>query len=339
MTIAEIVEKLEGVLKGDGSIEITGLAGLRDAESGDITFFTNPRYTSAVRETRASAVVVSKDWDGACPCAVLKVSDPDKAFLKLAAMFAPESVEVVLGIHATAVVAEDVKFGANISVGPYCVIEPGVRIGDRSVISAGCYIGYGTVMGDDCRLYPHVTIRERTVTGDRVMIHNGAVIGSDGFGYSREESGWKKIPQVGFVEIGDDVEIGANASIDRARFGKTVISNGVKIDNLVQVAHNVKIGENTAIASQVGISGSTTIGRNVMIGGQAGLAGHLEVGDQAVVGGGAGVTKDVSPRTYVSGYPAMPHKKAAKAHAHMMRLPDLKQRVKQLEKRIEELEK
>ena len=193
-------------------------------------------------------------------------------------------------------------------------------------------------MGRDCKFYPRMSTREYTKIGDRVIIHNGAVIGSDGFGYSKDGKVWKKIPQIGVVEIGNDVEIGANVTIDRARFGKTVISNGVKIDNLVQVAHNVKIGENTAIAAQAGISGSTEIGSGVQIGGQAGFSGHLTVGDNSVVGGQAGVIKNVPPAVFVSGYPAMDHGKAMKLQAHVGRLPVLKQRISELEKKIIELE-
>jgi UDP-3-O-[3-hydroxymyristoyl] glucosamine N-acyltransferase len=186
-------------------------------------------------------------------------------------------------------------------------------------------------------VHANVTVRERTRIGDRVTIQNGAVIGSDGFGYYREGEHWRKIPQTGRVEIGDDAEIGANATIDRARFGTTVIGRGVKIDNLVQVAHNVRIGDDTAIAAQVGISGSVAVGERVRLGGQAGIAGHVAIGDDATVGAQAGVTKDVEPATFVSGYPAMPHSKARRMHAHVMRLPDLKKKVAEIEKRIKEI--
>lgn len=339
MTLAEIAENLGGVLEGDGTVLITGLAGLSDAGSGEVSFLSNPKYASVVSQTNASAVVVWMDWAGAAPCSIIRVADPDAAFAKLANMLTSGSVDFPKGVHSTAIVADDVKLGADVGIGPYCVIERGASIGDRTVLWAGCYVGQETLMGSDCMMYPHVSIREKTIIGDRVIIHNGAVIGSDGFGNYREKGVWKKIPQIGIVEIGNDVEIGANVTIDRARFGKTVISDYVKIDNLTQIAHNVRIGRNTAMAAQVGIAGSTVIGENVMIGGQAGLAGHLTVGDHSVIGAQAGVTKDVDPATFVSGYPAMPHKKATKIHAHLMRLPELKEKIKALEKRISELEK
>ena len=221
------------------------------------------------------------------------------------------------------------------------MLEAGVSVGDRTRILAGCYLGHDSVVGNDCLLYPHVNVRERTRIGDRAIIHCGAVLGSDGYGFVPEQQDGKltirKIPQTGIVEIGNDVEIGANVTIDRARFGKTRIGNSVKIDNLVHIAHNVTVGDCTGIIAQVGISGSSTIGSRVILYGQAGVAGHLEIGDGAVVGAQAGVTKDVPPGTYVSGYPAMPHDKAAKAHAGLMRLPQLKERVAEIEKTLSAL--
>jgi UDP-3-O-[3-hydroxymyristoyl] glucosamine N-acyltransferase len=338
ITLKRIAASVNARLDGDGEILIDRVAGLRDAGPGAVTFLANPRYEELLRETRASAVIVADAWHGECAAAVLRVPNPDRAFAEVAGLFAPAAPVPTPGIHATAVIAEDAVLGDGVSVGPHCVVESGARIGPACVLGAGCYIGHGCVTGTGCRLYPHVSIREYVTLGDRVIIHNGAVIGSDGFGYTHEDGAWRKIPQVGTVSIGNDVEIGANVTIDRARFGRTVISDGVKIDNLVQVAHNVVVGPHTAMASQVGISGSTHIGRGVQLGGQAGLAGHLVVGDGAVVGAQAGVTKDVDPGSYVSGYPAMPHVKAAKLHAHTMRLPQLKQRVADVEKRLNRIE-
>lgn len=338
MKLSEIAGKVDGVVEGDGSVEITAAAALGDAVPGEISFLSNAKYASQVAVTRASAVVVSRDWQGECPCALVRVVNPDAAFARVASELAPAPVEYAPGVHATALIAGDAVLGEGVSVGPYSVVEPGARIGDRTVVCAGCYIGHQAVLGADCKLYPGVIIRERVTIGDRAILHPGVVIGSDGFGYVREGPVWRKIPQVGTVEIGNDVEIGANTTVDRGRFGKTVIEDGVKLDNLVQVAHNVRIGANTAAAAQVGISGSSIIGRNVMLGGQAGVAGHLKIGDQSAVGAQGGVTKDVPPQTYVSGYPAMPHKKAARAQAHLMRLPEFKERVTKLEERVKKLE-
>ncbi len=339
MTATEIARAVGGEVEGDGAVALHGLAGLQEAEPGSLSFLSSPRYAALMESTRAGAVIVSREWKGACGCALIRAQNPDKAFAAAASLLGPKPVELPAGVHPTAVLAGDARLGAGVRIGPYCVLEPGVAVGARTILMAGCYLGHGTVVGEDCKLYPHVSVRESTRIGSRTIIHNGAVIGSDGFGYVMDAGAWKKVPQIGTVEIGDDVEIGANVTVDRARFGKTVIGNDVKLDNLVQVAHNVRIGDHTAIAAQTAIAGSSTVGRYVQIGGQAGIAGHLSVGDQCVVGGGAGVTKSVPPKTFVSGYPAAPHSEACKIHAHLMRLPELKERVKQMELRIRELEK
>ena len=307
---------------------------------GDITFVANPRYASDAAQTKASAVIVAKNWTRPCPAsALIRADDPDKAFAQIAVLFAPPPVIPALEIHPTAVIAKDVQLGRDVSVGPHCVLEPGVKVGDRTILYAGCYLGHGVTIGSDTKLYPHVTVREYCQIGNRNIIHNGTVIGSDGFGYNVDEKGVRtKIPQIGIVVIGDDVEIGANVTVDRARFGKTRIGNGVKIDNLVQIAHNVVIGDHAVIVAQVGIAGSAEIGAHAVIAGQAGVAGHIVVGEWAVVGGQAAVTKDVPSKTFVSGYPAMPHEKATRIHAHVMRLPELKERVAELEKRLQALE-
>ena len=338
MTVAEIAQAVGGVVEGDGNAVVHGLAGLQAAGPGTISFLASPRYAALMATTQASAVIVGREWSGISRCTLIRVQNADKAFAVSASLLGPKPVEIPAGVHPTAVLAADVRLAEDVHVGAHCVLEPGVSVGARTIVMAGCYLGHGTVLGEDCRLYPHVSTREFTRIGNRTTIHNGAVIGSDGFGYVMDAGAWKKVPQIGTVEIGDDVEIGANVTIDRARFGKTVIGNDVKIDNLVQVAHNVQIGDHTAIAAQVAIAGSSSVGRYVQIGGQAGIAGHLTVGDQCVLGGGAGVTKNVPPNSFVSGYPAAPHSEARKIHAHVMRLPELKERVRQLEQRIKELE-
>ncbi len=338
MTAADIAALVDGRVDGDGRVVVDGVAALAEAGPSDLSFLANPRYAAQVAETRAAAVLVPEDWRGASPCALIRVRNVDAAFGRIAAALGPAPIHYTAGVHPTAVVADDAQLGDGVAIGPYCVVAPGARIGARSVLVAHCYVGHAAVVGADALLYPFVSVRERVRLGDRVIVHGGAVIGSDGFGYAPVDGEWRKIPQIGTVELGDDVEIGANATIDRARFGKTVIARGTKIDNLVQIAHNVRVGEHTAMAAQVGISGSTHIGHHVQLGGQAGLAGHLTVGDRAIVGAQAGVTKDVPAATFVSGYPAMDHKRAMKLQAHLARLPELKQRLTELETRLAALE-
>ena len=338
MTVDELARKVAGEVDGDGALDVGGLASLAEAKAGDVSFLVSRRYEAAMASTAASAVLVEKAWSGEHNCTLIRVDSADRAFAMAARILGPEPVRRAPGVHPSAVVADDVQLGEGVSIGPWCVLESGVRVGERTVVMAGCFLGQESSVGSDGILYPHVSVRERTRIGDRVIIHNGAVIGSDGFGYVPGSDGsWMKIPQIGTVEIGNDVEIGANVTIDRARLGTTVIGNGVKIDNLVQVAHNVRIGDHSAIAAQVGIAGSSSVGKQVRIGGQGGVSGHLNVGDGAVVGGRAGVLKDVPAGEFVSGYPAMPHSKARRAHAHLMRLPELKQRVAEIEKELAEL--
>lgn len=338
MKLADVALKIGGVLEGAGGIDITGVAGLHDAGPDEITFLANAKYSSAVEKTGAGAVIVGNNWQGSAPCALIRAENPDAAFAAAAGLFAPPAVKYEPGVHPAAVVSDTAELGDNVSVGPYCVIGKGVSLGSNTILVANVYVGDDTVIGAGCLIYSNVTLRERCKIGNNVIIHAGAVIGSDGFGYVRKGERWEKIPQIGYVELQDDVEIGANVTIDRGRFGKTLVARGAKIDNLVQIAHNVVVGENTAMAAQVGISGSTRIGKNVQLGGQAGLAGHLTVGDNSAVGAQGGVTKDVPPGTYVTGYPAMPHDKAAKLHAGMMRLPALKERISRMEERIAGLE-
>jgi UDP-3-O-[3-hydroxymyristoyl] glucosamine N-acyltransferase len=339
MTVREIAAWVAGRVEGDAERPVTGVAGLHEAGPGDVAFLANPRYGADMADTRAAAVVVAGDWSGHTRAALIRVADPDAAFAEIADRLLPPAPRPEPGVHPSAVLATDVVLGPDVNIGPHAVLSAGVRIGARSSIGPGCVLGRDTTVGSDTRLYPLVSTRDGTQIGDRVIIHNGTVLGSDGFGYVPVEGGWKKIRQAGVVVIGNDVEIGANVTIDRARFGRTVIGDGVKIDNLVQVAHNVVIEAGTAIAAQTGISGSTHIGRGVRMGGQCGAAGHLEIGDGAVCGAQAGVTKDVPPGVFVSGYPAMAHDKARRMHAHLMRLPELKKTVRELERRIAELEK
>ena len=335
MKLSEIAERFGGVVEGNGDIEITAVAGLGEAGPGDISFLANPKYAAQVATTEASAVIVPNDWGRPAKCALVRVENSDQVFAEIAELFHEVPPPPPPGIHATAVVDGSVQLGEGVSIGANCTIEAGVVIGANTVVSANCHLGYKTVIGADCLLYPLVSTREFSEIGDRVIIHNGTVVGSDGFGYAVQPDGSRiKIPQIGKVVIEDDVEIGANVAIDRARFGKTRIGKGTKIDNLVQIAHNVVIGEHSVMCGQAGISGSTTVGSRCILAGQAGLAGHLEVGDGAIVGAQAGVMKDVPPKDFVIGSPAMPHLQYKKMVANTILLPKLKERIKQLESQL-----
>ncbi len=338
MKLSEIAEQIGGTLEGNGNLDITAVAGLQEASGGDISFLANPKYAAKVAKTKAAAVIVPSDWDRSGKCALIRVDNSDQAFAKVAELFYEPVPAPVAGVHASAVVAESAVLGEGISLGANVVIEDGVVIGDHTVIEANCVIGYKSTIGANCHFYPLVSLREFTEVGHNVIIHNGTVVGSDGFGYAVQEDGSRtKIPQIGKVVIEDDVELGANVAIDRARFGKTRIGKGTKIDNLVQVAHNVVVGEHSVMCGQVGISGSSTIGSRVILAGQAGLAGHLEVGDGAIVGAQAGVMRDVPPKDFVIGSPAMTHLQAKKVIAGTVTLPKLKEKVKKLEAEISEL--
>ncbi len=333
-SLRDLAERVGGEIVGlDPGLSIAGVSDLAGAREGQISFLGNNRYLQAAQRTRASAILISPGdaKAGGFPCALVVVASPSLAFSLIAALFAPEPVRFAPGVHPTAVVAPDVVLGEGVSIQPHAVIEDGVRIGARTVIGAGSYVGHGTVIGDDGLVYPRVTIRERAVIGNRVILHSGAVIGSDGFGYEFKDGAHKKIPQTGYVQIDDDVEIGANAAIDRGRFGRTWIGQGTKIDNLVQIAHNVVIGAHCIVVSQVGISGSTVLGRYVTLAGQAGLAGHLTIGDQATVTAQSGIAKDVPPKTVVAGHHAQPLRESLRIEALMRRLPEFFARLKALE--------
>ena len=339
MKLSELARRIDGVFAGDGTVDVHGVAGIREAGSGEVSFIANPRYASEAAVTKASAVIVAEDWGADCPATLIRVKNPDEAFAKATAIFYISAPPPSPGVHPSAVVAQDVELGQGVSVGPFCVIESGVKIGAGTVISAQCYIGFRSVIGEKSFLYPQVSLREFVKIGSRSIIHNGTVIGSDGFGYSVDSEGVRtKIPQVGIVEVGDDVEIGANVTIDRARFGKTKIGNGVKIDNLVQIAHNVTIGDHAVIVSQVGIAGSTSIGSKTILAGQAGIAGHLCIGSGVIIGPGSGVSKDIPDGMHVLGAPAMPVDKMKRMHANIMLLPKMKERMAALDARIRKLE-
>jgi len=336
-TSAELAALVQGKLEGDPSLMITGVAGLREAQAGHASFLEHPRYIGILAATKASVVLVDPDVKTPKSQTVIRVPQPGVAFGRIVAMTAPEPVRFQPGIHPNAYVDPGAVVHSSAAVLPFAVIESGVQIGPHTVVGAGAYVGHGARVGENCLLYANVVVRERCMIGHRVILHAGSVIGADGFGYEFVDGRYEKIPQVGIVQIDDDVEIGANTTIDRGRFGRTWIKRGVKIDNLVQIAHNVIIDEDTAIAAQAGISGSVVIGRNVRIAGQVGTVGHITIGDNAILGAQSGVNHDVPKGQFVFGYPAQEHKEAMKTHAHIRRLPYLLERIQKLEKQIEEL--
>ena len=336
-TVAEIANFIGGEVVGDSNLVITGLAGIKEAQQGDLTFVANSKYFPLIKTTKASAVITPLDLKIDGP-SLIRIDNPSLAFTKIGSLIFNFDQKAFEGIHPTAIISPGAKIGHNVNIGPYAVIEKNVFIGDRTTIYSGCYVGASTSIGKDCLLYPNITLRERISLGDRVIVHSGTVIGSDGFGFVHSDGQHVKIPQLGTVVIQDDVEIGANVTIDRARFDKTLIGKGTKIDNLVQIAHNVRIGEHCIIISQVGISGSTIIEDNVTLAGQAGLAGHLTIGEGAIVASQAGVTHSVPPKTIVSGYPAKPHAQAKRVNACVQRLPKYIKLINELKQKIEKLE-
>ena len=336
-TLEEIASLLSGELIGDGSVKIRGVAGIEEAKPGDLTFLANPVYRAYLEKTGASAVIVGKEIER-LRIPLIRHNNPYYAFCKALEIFTTKK-DFPVGIHKSAILGKGVKIGKDVHIGPYVVIGDRVQIEDRVTILAGSFIGDDSVLGEESFLYPRVTIREESLIGKRVILHPGVVIGSNGFGYAKEGGIYHKIPQIGKVVLEDDVEIGANTTIDRATLGETRIGKGTKLDNLVQIGHNVSIGENTVIAAQVGISGSTRVGKNVVMGGQVGLGGHIKIGDNVMLGAQAGATKSIPSNTIVSGYPAREHTKAKKIEACITLLPLYVKKIRELEKRIKDLEK
>jgi UDP-3-O-[3-hydroxymyristoyl] glucosamine N-acyltransferase len=336
MTLRELAEQLCCRLEGDGSLEISRVAGIQDAGPGDITFLANNKYASALAATRASAVIL-RDEAPPAPCAVLRAADPYLAFARAVGLFTP-STRPPAGVHALALVSPAATLGRDVSIGPFVVVGDGAVIGDRTVVMPNVTIGTGTHIGADCLIHANVSVRERVTLGNRVVLQDGVVVGGDGYGFVRRADGThEKIPQVATVVIEDDVELGANTTVDRPAIGETRIQAGTKIDNLVQVGHGVKIGRNVLLAAQVGIAGSTELGDNVMFGGQVGVGGHLTIGKGAVAVGQSGVTHSLDPEVMVAGYPAIEAAEWRKSSVIFRRLPELKRRIEALEARLAEL--
>jgi UDP-3-O-[3-hydroxymyristoyl] glucosamine N-acyltransferase len=335
MRIDALAERLGGTLIGDGSVVVSGVAPLSDADPSDLSLYVDPRYRDALRTTKAGALVTREALDGT---AIPQIVHP-YPFVALAALvdlFHP-APRAKAGIDPRASVAPSARIAPEAAVHAFACIGDGASVGARSVVHSGVYLGEGASVGEDCVLWPHVVLREACRVGNRVTIHAGAVLGADGFGFARKDGKFVKIRHVGIVLVEDDVEIGANATIDRGTLGRTLLRRGVKIDNLVHIAHNVEIGEDSAMAAQVGISGSTVIGKRVLMGGQVGLVDHLTIGDDAVLIAQSGVIGDVPEGATVSGYPARDHREVLKGTAEVRGLDRLKARVRKLEEEVRAL--
>lgn len=337
MKLREIAGRIECRLEGNGDIEINRVAGIEDAADGDLTFFANPRYGAELRKTRASAVILGENAEAA-PCAMLRARHPYLALAQAVELFA-DPWRPPPGVHRLALLGEGVTIDGDASIGPFVAVGDGARIGARTILHPHVTVGRHAEIGEDCVIHAGVSIRERVRIGNRVVVQDGAVIGSDGFGFARRPDGsHHKIPQIGGVVIEDDVEIGANTTIDRPAVGETRIMAGAKLDNLVQIAHGVTVGRNALLAAQVGIAGSTTIEDAVTLAGQVGVAGHLTIGKGAIATAQTGIPNSVDPGAFVSGYPAIPNRDWLKSSAVFRKLPELRKLIAELERRVEELE-
>jgi UDP-3-O-[3-hydroxymyristoyl] glucosamine N-acyltransferase len=334
--LKELAEWVDGTVVGNGETEISGVASIEEARAGEITFIAHPKYLLELGKTNASAVIVSKKVTQADK-PLLCVTDPYLAFAKILTLFSHKLYQSK-GIDSNAWISPTAKLGVNLTLYPFVYIGDGCSIGDRVTLYPGVYVGEDSTIGEDSILHSNVSIYSGTIIGKRVILHSGVVIGSDGFGYVKEGKKNVKIPQVGKVVIEDDVEIGANTAVDRATLGQTIVRRGVKIDNLVQVAHNVTIGEETVIAGQVGISGSTRIGTNVTLAGQVGVADHLEIGDNVMVGAQSGVMSDLAPNQAYVGSPPLPPREFFRMVAALQKLPEMRKVLFEMERRLKKIE-
>jgi len=336
--LGEIARHLGGCLTGDPEILIEGISPLEDAGPRHLSFVTHARYVPLLAECKAAALIVPSSYED-LKFPLLICDRPYLALAKAAQLFA-EPVRLAAGIHPSAQIEEGVSLGSQVAIGQLVHIGSGSSIGSGTSVFGGAYLGRNVRIGESSLIYPNVVIMDDCVIGDRVVIHSGTVIGSDGFGYAQDEVGQHiKIPQIGTVQIDDDVEIGANCTIDRATFGRTWIQEGCKIDNLVQIGHNVIVGKYSILVSQVGVSGSTQIGCHVVLAGQVGVVGHIKIGDGARVGAKSGVSNSVEAKEDVSGIPAVPHKEWLRNSAHIRRLSQYRAELRQLKKKVERLER
>jgi len=333
ISLEELAKHIGGELVGDRNSTVDNICDIEEAQNGDLVFVFRKKSKSLLEKTKGSCAVVPEGIEKA-PIPIIKCKNPNLAFKKAAELILPRHIPHPKGIHKTASISENVKLGKDVSIGAYACLEDGSEIGDGTVIYAHCYIGCSTKIGSACVIYPNVSIREDVKIGDRVIIHPGCVIGADGFGYERTERGHEKIPHIGDVIIEDDVELGACVIVDRAKISHTKIQKGTKIDNLVQVAHNVTIGKNCIIIAQTGVSGSVKIGNNVIISGQVGFVDHVEIGDNAIVAAQSGIMKSVPPNAIILGCPARPITKTKRLWILWDKLPAMYERLKAVEKKL-----
>ncbi|MDD4203139.1 MAG: UDP-3-O-(3-hydroxymyristoyl)glucosamine N-acyltransferase [Candidatus Omnitrophica bacterium] len=336
-TLQEILSVIGGTFAGNGSIEIKGIRTLEEAQQGDLAFLFDIANLKALDSTKASCVVVPNAVDKA-PCNIVRSENVQIAFKKASNILGLDRIPGPKGIHSTAYLANTVSLGTNVAIGAYVVIEEGVHISDNTMVYPYAYIGHNTSIGKNCKIFPNVTIREKCIIGNNVTIHPNTVIGADGFGYEFDMStgSFIKIPQIGKVVIHDDVEIGACVTIDRAKIASTIIGKGTKIDNLTQIAHNVKIGMNTVIAAQTGIAGSTEVGNFVMMGGQVGIRDHVKIGDKVKIGARAGIIKDVESGKTMLGEPAREALRTGKIVAIIEKLPEIYKKFIKYEKMMDD---
>ncbi len=338
MTLQELADRIRCRLEGNGAIEITGVAGIEHAQSGEVTFLANPKYLGSLATTRASAVILDERVPTPPGCAALRTPEPYVAFAKALELFASIPRPQV-GVDACTAIGRDVRFGRNVAIGPFVSIGDEAMVGDNTVVYSHAAIGAATRIGRDCIIYSHVAIRERLTIGDRVILHSGVVLGSDGYGFAKQPDGSHyKIPQNGAIVIEDDVELGANTCIDRPAVGETRIAAGTKIDNLVQIAHGVQVGKRVLFAAQTGIAGSTTVEDDVVFAGQVGAAGHITIGKGTIATAQTGIPNSTDPGSFVSGYPAIPNRDWLKSSAVFKKLPELRKLLQDLERRVADLE-
>jgi UDP-3-O-[3-hydroxymyristoyl] glucosamine N-acyltransferase len=338
MKLVEVAEKLSCQLEGDGSTDIYGVATLKDAQEGQISFLTNIKYQTELKSTKASAIIVGNDFP-ATDRALLRHNNPYLTFAKALELFYSPTAKPA-EIHPTALISSTASIGKGVSIGAYTWIADNVQIADNVVIESHCTILADTIIGENSAIHSGCVIRQGTIIGRRCIVQSNTVIGSDGFGYAKtDENHWYKILQTGIVVLEDEVEVGAGCTIDRATLGETRLAKGTKLDNMVQIGHGSIIGQDTLLCAQVGLAGSSTIGNQVILAGQVGVAGHLTIGDQVIATAQTGIPNSVEPGAYISGSPAVPHKTWLKLSAIFERLPDVIRNVRNLERRVESLEK